>query len=50
MSEIKVKKENLDLKSRVHLLPCKIMYNGEGNVESYFESCIYQMENSTNDG
>jgi hypothetical protein len=48
ISEINLKKENLDVKSNVHLLPCKIMYDGEANIESYFISTISKMENNPN--
>jgi len=48
MTEINVKKEDLELNTKVHLLPCKIMHNGQAKVESYFDSCIYKMENNEN--
>ena len=48
MNEINLKQEKLEVKSKIHLLPCKIMYNGEAKVDSYFNSTIYEMENNTN--
>jgi hypothetical protein len=48
ISEINFKKEYLDVKSNVHLLPCKIIYDGEANIESYFILKISKMKNNRN--
>lgn len=32
--------------SELHLLPCKIMFNGESEVKSYFSSSILKCEQS----
>ena len=48
MTEINVTKEDFELKTKVHILPCKIMHTGPAEVESYFDSCILKMETNEN--
>ena len=39
---------NFELKqSEVHLMPCKIMFNGESDVKSFFSSSIIKCSNQT---
>ena len=40
MERIVINKESLEKTSEVHLLPCKVSYDGEANVKSYFSSSI----------
>jgi len=44
--EIIVPEPNFELKqSEVHLMPCKIMFNGESDVKSFFSSSIIKCSN-----
>lgn len=38
--------ESLKKISNVHVLPCKIIYDGDARVKSYFENSILKTENS----
>ena len=40
MEELKFTNEVLNKNSTVHVLPCKIMYDGKAEVDSYFNSSI----------
>ena len=40
MDWIKIDSDNLNKKSEVHLLPCKIYFNGEASVKSFFSNSI----------
>lgn len=40
MNQIKFESDCLKAKSEVHLLPCKLYFNGEAAVESFFSSSI----------
>jgi hypothetical protein len=40
MNHIKFSSDSLETKSEIHLLPCKIYFNGEAEVKSFFSSSI----------
>lgn len=40
MDKIELSKEALDKTSEIHLMPCKISYDGECEVKSYFSNTI----------
>lgn len=46
MNQIKFQSDSMKAKSEVHLLPCKIYFNGEAAVESYFSSSIIKSSTS----
>jgi hypothetical protein len=46
MSQIAFNQENLKKKSQVHILPCKIMYDGEAKVNSFFTNSIISHDSS----
>lgn len=39
-NKIVLNKESMEKQIEVHLVPCKIMYDGECDVKSYFSSSI----------
>ncbi len=46
MSQIVINQENLEKKSVVHVLPCKIMFDGEAKVNSFFTNSIISIDSS----
>ncbi len=46
MEKIQVDVENWTKSSEIHLLPCKISYDGMANVKSFFSSSILNSENA----
>ena len=40
MQNITLKEESLEKIATIHILPCKIMYDGDAKVKSYFENSI----------
>ena len=44
MEELKYTNEVVNKNSTVHVLPCKIMYDGKAEVASYFNSSILRSD------
>jgi hypothetical protein len=40
MQNINVKEKNLSKDSSIHILPCKIIRDGDAQVKSYFQNSI----------
>ena len=43
-SKIAINSDYLNNKSEIHILPCKIYFNGESDVKSYFSNNIIKNE------
>jgi hypothetical protein len=48
MESIDIKTNKLEENSEIHLLPCKIVYNGESDVKSFFSSSIMKSQTNNN--
>ncbi len=46
--KIKVDSEHMNKISEVHILPCKIYYNGDASVKSFFTNSIIKSQNNSN--
>ena len=48
MESIDIKTNKIEENSEIHLLPCKIVYNGESDVKSFFSSSIMKSQTNNN--
>jgi len=49
MESIDITSTKIEADSEIHLLPCKIVYNGDTDVKSFFSSSIMSKSEANND-
>lgn len=48
MQTLKLNEDSLSKDASIHILPCKIIYDGDAKVKSYFENSILPFKANTN--
>jgi hypothetical protein len=48
MQTLKINEDSLSKNTSIHILPCKIIYDGDAKVKSYFENSILPFKANTN--